>query len=107
MGVNGQGSWTWEGALCGVVPPVILPLDEAGRVDEPAIALLVEPVLSGGSSGLFILGGCGEGAWLTRDSARAGRASHGPVGGWPSARPGRGDAAGDRTGRRGGAPGGR
>ena len=65
MWVNGPGSWTWEGALCGVVPPVISPLDEAGRVDEPAIALLVEHVLSGGSSGLFVLGGCGEGAWLT------------------------------------------
>ena len=57
--------WTWDGALCGVVPPAISPLDTAREVDEGAIDLLVEHLLRGGSSGLFVLGGCGEGAWLT------------------------------------------
>jgi 4-hydroxy-tetrahydrodipicolinate synthase len=57
--------WTWDGALSGVVPPAISPLDAAREVDEGAIGVLVEHVLQGGSSGLFILGGCGEGAWLT------------------------------------------
>jgi len=57
--------WAWDGALSGVVPPAISPLDAAREVDEGAIALLVEHLLGGGSSGLFVLGGCGEGAWLT------------------------------------------
>src|SRR5712692_1750480 len=65
MEPNGRGSWSWDRALTGVVPPLISPLDGAGRVDEGAIAALVEYVLAGGSSGLFVLGGCGEGAWLT------------------------------------------
>jgi 4-hydroxy-tetrahydrodipicolinate synthase len=56
--------WTWDGALTGIVPPAISPLDAAREVDEGAIAALVEHVLRGGSSGLFVLGGCGEGAWL-------------------------------------------
>jgi 4-hydroxy-tetrahydrodipicolinate synthase len=57
--------WTWDGALGGVVPPAISPLDPAREVDEGAIGLLAEHLLGGGSSGLFVLGGCGEGAWLT------------------------------------------
>jgi 4-hydroxy-tetrahydrodipicolinate synthase len=57
--------WTWDGALAGIVPPAISPLDPAREVDEGAIAPLVEHLLGGGSSGLFVLGGCGEGAWLT------------------------------------------
>jgi dihydrodipicolinate synthase/N-acetylneuraminate lyase len=56
--------WTWDGVLTGIVPPTISPLDAAREIDEGAIALLVEHVLHGGSSGLFVLGGCGEGAWL-------------------------------------------
>jgi 4-hydroxy-tetrahydrodipicolinate synthase len=56
--------WTWDGALTGIVPPAISPLDGSGEVDEGAIAALVEHCLQGGSSGLFVLGGCGEGAWL-------------------------------------------
>jgi dihydrodipicolinate synthase/N-acetylneuraminate lyase len=57
--------WTWDGALTGIVPPVISPLDAAREVDEGGIAHLVEHVLQGGCSGLFVLGGCGAGAWLT------------------------------------------
>jgi 4-hydroxy-tetrahydrodipicolinate synthase len=56
--------WTWDGALSGIVPPAISPLDAGGEIDEGAIALEVEHVLRGGCSGLFVLGGCGEGAWL-------------------------------------------
>jgi 4-hydroxy-tetrahydrodipicolinate synthase len=56
--------WTWDGALTGIVPPAISPLDAAREVDEGAVAALVEHALRGGSSGLFVLGGCGEGAWL-------------------------------------------
>ena len=57
--------WTWDGALTGIVPPTISPLDPGREVDEGAIDVLVEHVLQGGCSGLFVLGGCGEGAWLT------------------------------------------
>jgi dihydrodipicolinate synthase/N-acetylneuraminate lyase len=56
--------WTWDGALSGIVPPTISPLDGAREIDEAAISVLVEHVLQGGASGLFVLGGCGEGAWL-------------------------------------------
>ena len=56
--------WTWDGALTGIVPPAISPLDGAREIDEEAVAALVEHVLRGGCSGLFVLGGCGEGAWL-------------------------------------------
>ena len=59
------GGWTWDGALTGIVPPTISPLDAAREIDQEAVALLVEHVLRGGCSGLFVLGGCGEGAWLT------------------------------------------
>jgi 4-hydroxy-tetrahydrodipicolinate synthase len=64
--VTGPGArrWTWNGALTGVVPPTISPLDAAREIDEAAAGALVEHVLAGGCSGLFILGGCGEGAWL-------------------------------------------
>lgn len=58
-------AWSWDAALRGVVPPLISPLAEAGEVDEVAIGRLVDHVLAAGCSGLFVLGGCGEGAWLT------------------------------------------
>ena len=65
-GRGGAGKrWSWETALCGVVPPMISPLTISGDPDGPAIGGLVEHILGGGCSGLFILGGCGEGAWLT------------------------------------------
>lgn len=59
-------TWTWDGALRGIVPPMISPLSAAGAVDEKALAATVNHILGGGCSGLFVLGGCGEGAWLTR-----------------------------------------
>ncbi len=64
-------SWSWETALRGVIPPLISPLTPSGDPDAAAIDLLVEHVLRGGCSGLFVLGGCGEGAWLTGDQRRA------------------------------------
>jgi len=50
---------------------MISPLTEAGDPDEAAISGLVEHILSGGCRGLFVLGGCGEGAWLTGVQRRA------------------------------------
>jgi 4-hydroxy-tetrahydrodipicolinate synthase len=58
-------AWSWDDALCGVIPPVISPLAHMGELDGPGITRLVEHILSGGCTGLFVLGGCGEGAWLT------------------------------------------
>jgi dihydrodipicolinate synthase/N-acetylneuraminate lyase len=60
-----DSKWSWEAALCGVVPPMISPLNETGELDGDALEALVGHILSGGCSGLFVLGGCGEGAWLT------------------------------------------
>ena len=64
-------TWTWEAALTGVVPPLISPLDSARGPDPDASAALVEHVLRGGCTGLFVLGGCGEGPWLTREQRGA------------------------------------
>jgi 4-hydroxy-tetrahydrodipicolinate synthase len=58
-------SWSWDTALQGIVPPLISPLTDSGDVDEAATGRLVEHILGGGCTGLFVLGGCGEGAWLT------------------------------------------
>ena len=49
----------------GVCVPMITPLDDEGGVDAGAMAQLVEHLLDGGVSGLFVLGGAGEGPWLT------------------------------------------
>ena len=57
--------WQWERVLHGIVPPLISPLDDAGGVDADAMAALVEHVVGAGCTALFMLGGCGEGAWLT------------------------------------------
>ena len=57
--------WTWDTALRGVIPPMISPLTSAQQVDGAAVKRLVDYILDGGCSGLFVLGGTGEGAWLT------------------------------------------
>ncbi|HEX7547447.1 MAG TPA: dihydrodipicolinate synthase family protein, partial [Candidatus Methylomirabilis sp.] len=62
-----NSGWSWDTALCGVVPPMISPLNETGESDGDALKALVEHILDGGCSGLFVLGGCGEGAWLTSE----------------------------------------
>jgi dihydrodipicolinate synthase/N-acetylneuraminate lyase len=64
-------AWTWDAALRGIVPPMISPLSATGAVDEKALAATVDHILGGGCSGLFVLGGCGEGAWLTREQRSA------------------------------------
>ena len=58
-------AWTWPDALSGVVPPLISPLTDSYEPDVQATHALVEHILGGGGTGLFVLGGCGEGAWLT------------------------------------------
>lgn len=50
--------------LKGVIPPIITPLDEDGRVDEDAVERLIDFQLRSGVSGIFIMGSSGEGPWL-------------------------------------------
>ena len=52
-------TWTLDHALTGVVPPLISPLGDGGDADAGAMAALVEHVVTGGCTGLFVLGGCG------------------------------------------------
>lgn len=56
--------------LTGVVPPVITPLTEAGEVDADSLVRLLDFLIEGGVSGLFILGSTSEVAYLT-DEQRA------------------------------------
>src|SRR5262245_64907337 len=62
---DGSSSWDWSALLCGVVPPLISPLEPSGDADREGMARLVEHLLEAGCSGLFVTGGCGEGPWLT------------------------------------------
>src|SRR5436305_9539324 len=58
-------SWVWTESLSGVIPPLITPLDAAGHADAAAARALVDYLLGAGCSGLFVVGGCGMGPWLT------------------------------------------
>src|SRR5207342_2050274 len=51
-------------ALQGVVPALITPLDEDGRVDEASVASLVDFQLAAGVHGVLALGSTGEGPLL-------------------------------------------
>jgi dihydrodipicolinate synthase/N-acetylneuraminate lyase len=57
-------TWTWRDALRGVIPPMISPLTPTFEVDTLAVGRVVDHILEGGCTGLFVLGGVGEGAWL-------------------------------------------
>jgi len=60
-----NSNWAWDDALRGVIPPMISPLTTSRQVDAEAVDRVVDYVLAGGCSGLFVLGGVGEGAWLS------------------------------------------
>jgi 4-hydroxy-tetrahydrodipicolinate synthase len=64
-------NWNWDDALRGVIPPMISPLTEAGVVDVDAVGRVADYILDGGCSGLFVLGGTGEGAWLSTSQREA------------------------------------
>ena len=51
--------------LRGLIPPMVTPIQMDGGLDVSAIGRLVEHMVGGGVSGLFILGTCGEGAALS------------------------------------------
>jgi 4-hydroxy-tetrahydrodipicolinate synthase len=47
-------------ALTGIIPPLVTPLSGRDRLDHAGLERLIEHVVSGGVSGLFILGTTGE-----------------------------------------------
>ena len=51
--------------VSGIVPPLVTPLRGRDQLDGEALTLLVEHVLRGGASGLFLLGTTGEGPSLS------------------------------------------
>src|SRR5437899_7918271 len=51
--------------LTGIVPPMITPLRARDELDVPGLERLIERILAGGVSGLFILGTTGEGPSLS------------------------------------------
>jgi 4-hydroxy-tetrahydrodipicolinate synthase len=44
----------------GIIPPLVTPLVDRDTLDTPGLALLIEHVIAGGVSGIFILGTTGE-----------------------------------------------
>jgi len=50
--------------LRGIVPPMLTPITDRDTLDVPGLGRLVEHILEGGPSGLFILGTTGEGPSL-------------------------------------------
>ncbi len=50
--------------LCGIIPPMITPLLGRDALDVAGLERLIEHILGGGVSGLFILGSSGEGPSL-------------------------------------------
>ncbi len=49
-----------EFSLRGIVPPLVTPLAERDRIDEPGATRLLEHVIAGGVTGVFVLGTTGE-----------------------------------------------
>jgi 4-hydroxy-tetrahydrodipicolinate synthase len=50
--------------LTGIVPPMITPMRDRDALDVPGLERLVEHLLAGGVSGVFVLGTTGEGPSL-------------------------------------------
>jgi 4-hydroxy-tetrahydrodipicolinate synthase len=51
--------------LTGIVPPLVTPMRDRDALDVPGLERLVEHVLAGGVSGVFVLGTTGEGPSLS------------------------------------------
>jgi len=56
----------------GIVVPIITPLDEAERIDEPALRRAVDHLLAGGVHAIFAMGTTGESVALTDGEWRRG-----------------------------------
>lgn len=55
--------------LTGLIPPMITPLTPEGTVDTAAVGRLVNFMIEGGVTGIFVLGSSGEGPWVTPDES--------------------------------------
>jgi 4-hydroxy-tetrahydrodipicolinate synthase len=56
--------------LGGIIVPLATPLLDRGRIDHPSLARLLDHVIAGGISGVFVLGTTGEGPGLSPDARR-------------------------------------
>lgn len=54
----------------GLIPPILSPLLPDDSVDDKSLHRLVEHILTGGGTGIFVLGSTGEGALLSLDQRR-------------------------------------
>jgi dihydrodipicolinate synthase/N-acetylneuraminate lyase len=54
----------------GLIPPILSPLLPDDTVDEKSLHHLVEHILGGGATGIFVLGSTGEGALLSLNQRR-------------------------------------
>ncbi len=60
-----MGNKTMKAPLTGIIPPMVTPLRSRDELDAAGLEKLLEHILSGGVSGLFILGTTGEGPSLS------------------------------------------
>ncbi|HLP76966.1 MAG TPA: dihydrodipicolinate synthase family protein, partial [Candidatus Paceibacterota bacterium] len=51
--------------LTGIIPPMVTPLRDRDELDIAGLETLIEHILAGGVSGLFVLGTTGEGPGLS------------------------------------------
>ncbi|MBO0811119.1 MAG: dihydrodipicolinate synthase family protein, partial [Microlunatus sp.] len=51
--------------FAGVIPPIVTPLGTDGHIHEPSLRRLIDHVLAGGATGVFVLGSTGEGTSFT------------------------------------------
>ncbi len=58
-------SRSFPAPLCGIIPPLVTPLTPEGRLDEEAVGRLLEHIIAGGVTGVFVLGTTGEGPCFT------------------------------------------
>ncbi len=57
--------------FCGVVPPLVTPVNSEGSLDELSLERIIEHMVSGGMDGIFILGTTGESASVPAELRRS------------------------------------
>lgn len=56
--------------ISGIIPPLITPLTDDRRIDEPGLRRVVQHVLNAGVHGVFVMGSSGEFPFFDRDGRR-------------------------------------
>jgi 4-hydroxy-tetrahydrodipicolinate synthase len=67
MRMSGEDMSGLANVIEGVIVPLLTPVDENERVDEPALRALIRHCLEGGVNGVFVGGSAGMGPLLTDD----------------------------------------